>query len=75
MPEIDATGTDYAQYSWSRYQVSHGIVVIGLIYACFNRDSCDWYRLCIFQLRSLQLDPTSSIHILLEIFATGSDDA
>ena len=38
MPEIDATGTDYAQYSWSRYQVSHGIVVIGLIYACFNRD-------------------------------------
>ena len=39
LPEIDATGTDYAQYSWSRYHVSHGIVVIGLIYACSNRDS------------------------------------
>ena len=75
MPEIVATGTDHAQYSWNSYHVSHGIVVIGLIYACFNRDSCDWYRLCIFQLRSLQLDPTLSIHILLEIFATGSDYA
>ena len=54
-------------------RVSVEKVAIGTEYTCFALNSCNWLRLCIFQLKQLQL--AQAMPIAVEVDTIGSDYA